>query len=124
MTVHFVQVAIEDAPGTMGEAAELLSDAGVNIEAFAVDPSGARFLTSDPEGAIAALSMGGYTSLAVEVLTVDLPNQPGELARIGKALGNAGVNILTTFGVTNGHNGRIYMRVDDQTKARRVLAAL
>lgn len=124
MAVHFVQVAIEDAPGSMGEAAALLSDVGVNIEAFAVDAAGARFLTDDPQGAVAALSMAGYTSLSVEVLTVDLPNRPGELARLGKVLGEAGVNIISTFGVTHDGDGRVYLRVDDKEKARRALRAM
>jgi hypothetical protein len=125
VSVHFVQVAIEDAPGSMGQAAELLSEAHVNIEAFVVDGAGARFLTTDPDGALAALDMGGYTAIAVEVLAVELPNKPGELARLGKALGRAGINIHSIFGIGNGHSsGRVYLRVDRPERAMRVLGEL
>lgn len=124
MPVHFVTVAIEDAPGAMGETAELLSEAGINITAFVVDGAGARFLTTDPDAAVTALNMAGFTSLAIEAIEVRVPNRPGMLALIGNQLGEAGVNILSTFGVAGLDEGRIFLRVDDRGKALEALEHL
>jgi hypothetical protein len=54
-------------------------------------------------------------------LLVELEDQPGELARVGEALGNAGVNIQGLAGF--GHEGRglIHVLVDDAMAARSAL---
>lgn len=54
-------------------------------------------------------------------LLVELEDQPGELARVGEALGNAGVNIQGIAGF--GHEGRglVHLLVDDAMAARSAL---
>lgn len=54
-------------------------------------------------------------------LTITLNDQPGELARLGEALGNAGVNIEGLVGMTSGGTGTIHVLVEDAGGARSVL---
>lgn len=54
-------------------------------------------------------------------LKITLDDQPGELARLGGALGGAGVNIEGVVGVTAGGRGEIHVLVEDASAARAAL---
>jgi len=54
-------------------------------------------------------------------LTIVLEDRPGELAKLGEALGRAAVNIDGICGMTVGGKGVIHILVEDATKARRAL---
>lgn len=56
-------------------------------------------------------------------LTLAMENQPGELARVGEALGNAGVNIEGVCGLGMGGRGVIHVCVLDGAAARTALEA-
>ena len=54
-------------------------------------------------------------------LTITVEDQPGELARIGETLGQAGINIEGLAGFTTGGQGFIHVLVDDAAGARSAL---
>jgi hypothetical protein len=54
-------------------------------------------------------------------LTITVDDQPGELARIGEALGSAGINIEGLAGFTAGGQGFIHVLVQDAAGARSAL---
>ena len=54
-------------------------------------------------------------------LILTLEDRPGALAKMGEALGQAGVNIDGICGVTFEGMGMIHILVDDPVKARRAL---
>jgi len=56
-------------------------------------------------------------------LTIVLEDRPGELAKVGEALGRAAVNIEGVCGMTVGSKGFIHILVEDAAKARRALEA-
>jgi hypothetical protein len=56
-------------------------------------------------------------------LTISLEDRPGELARLGEALGNAGVNIDGGAATTAGGSGQAHILVDDAAAARGALEA-
>jgi len=56
-------------------------------------------------------------------LTIFLGDHPGSLAKVGEALGKAGVNIDGMCGVTVQGKGVIHILVADAAKARRALEA-
>jgi hypothetical protein len=57
-------------------------------------------------------------------LTVYLEDQPGELARLGRVLGDAGVNIEGFCAVTSGGGqGEVHLLVEDAADAFTALAA-
>ncbi len=121
-TTKFVTVKLEDTPGTLGKAANALGDANVNVDAFAVDGNGnARFLTNNPTGAAQALEQAGFSPDTVDVIQVNLPNEPNQLGRLGTELGKKGVNIESCFGATGGGTGTVFLRVSDIEKATPVV---
>ena len=54
-------------------------------------------------------------------LTITVEDQPGELARIGETLGNAGINIEGLAGFTSQGQGFIHVLVEDAAGAREAL---
>jgi hypothetical protein len=56
-------------------------------------------------------------------LTVILEDRPGSLAKVGEALGKAGLNIEGICGMTVDNQGIIHVLVHDAVKARRALEA-
>ena len=54
-------------------------------------------------------------------LTISVEDRPGELARIGEALGNAGINIEGFLGLGLEGRGIIHICVQDGSAARRAL---
>lgn len=54
-------------------------------------------------------------------LTVRVEDRPGELARVGEALGGAGVNVDGFAGTTTGGQGEIHLLVADAAGARGAL---
>ena len=54
-------------------------------------------------------------------LTIGLEDRPGELARLGEALGGAGVNVEGFFATTEGGLGMVHVLVQDAGAARRAL---
>ena len=54
-------------------------------------------------------------------LSVSLEDRPGELARLGEALGNAGVNIEGICAMTSEGRGIIHILVEDAAAARAAL---
>lgn len=54
-------------------------------------------------------------------LTLILEDQPGALAKVGEALGKAGMNIEGVCGTTVEGEGVIHILVEDAAKARRTL---
>ena len=54
-------------------------------------------------------------------LTITVEDQPGELARIGETLGNAGINIEGLAGFTMQGQGFIHVLVEDAAGAREAL---
>lgn len=54
-------------------------------------------------------------------LTVTLENRPGELARLGEAMSNAGINLDGLCATSSGSWGEVHVLVQDAAAARRAL---
>jgi hypothetical protein len=59
----------------------------------------------------------------MQAFIVELPNRPGSLAAVCKALGAGGINISGVAGATAGEVGSLAFTADDHAGARAVLEA-
>ena len=59
----------------------------------------------------------------MQAFIVELPNQPGSLARVCEALGARGINISAFAGATAGEVGSLAFTAEDHAGARAVLDA-
>ena len=111
----------QDKPGSFSRVAEALGKAGVNIEGVTEVEGIVHVLVEDAAGARKALDGAGIPVAAErDVLVLNVPDRPGELARITRKLADASVN-LTVLYMAN--NTRVVIGADDIAKARQAVAA-
>lgn len=119
---------VENRPGSLGEVASILAEEGVNIEAIMLEGSldfgVARLRVDQPRVAETALNSRGFPKVTLgDVLRLDLPNTPGELAKVCDRLAEVGVNIEYVFGTAGEADGEsdLVLKVDDLDRAREAL---
>jgi hypothetical protein len=90
-------IRMDSRPGSLGEVCRALADRSVNITAFQSIPSERTmlvcFVVDEPLAAKAVLDREGITYAEGEVVQVQLPHGPSDLARAASKLGNANINI-------------------------------
>jgi hypothetical protein len=96
MAKQFV-VQLKNEPGAMATLAEALAARGVDLRAIgggSMEDSGHVIMTTaDDETAKAVLEDGGYSYIEGESILAEVDDKPGGMARLSRALADAGVNI-------------------------------
>jgi len=96
MANQFV-VQLHNQPGAMASLAEALAARGVDLRAIGgggLGDSGHMIMTTaDDDAARQILDDGGYTYVEGESIIAEVDDRPGGMARIARALADAGVNI-------------------------------
>jgi hypothetical protein len=96
MANQFV-VQLKNTPGAMAVLAEELAARGVDLRAIGgggLGNSGHVIMTTaDDEATKRVLDEGGYTYVEGESIIAEVEDKPGGMARIARALADAGVNI-------------------------------
>jgi hypothetical protein len=118
-------VLLEDHPGTLADLSETLARNAVNIVAMhATSCPGkgiVQFITNNTDATVQALKDAVMEYTTNEVLLVTLADEPGSLARLARALGDAGININSLY-ITMG--GQVVLDVDDLRGAQKVALGL
>jgi hypothetical protein len=96
MANQFV-VQLKNEPGAMATLAEALAARGVDLRAIGgggIGGSGHVIMTTaDDEATRQVLDDGAYTYIEGESILAEVDDRPGGMARIARALADAGVNI-------------------------------
>jgi hypothetical protein len=96
MANQFV-VQLHNEPGAMASLAEALAARGVDLRAIGgggLGDSGHMIMTTaDDDATRQILDEGGYTYVEGESIIAEVDDRPGGMARIARALADAGVNI-------------------------------
>lgn len=121
MAIEFL-FSVPDKPGEMAKVSSTLGDAGINIDAIAGLSSvnqnfNISLITNNPDSAANALNSAGIQFRQNEVLLINLQNQPGEVGKLSKVLGDAGVNI-TSFYITG--NQQQVLGTDNMDKTKQI----
>ncbi len=97
MAKQFV-VQLKNEPGAMATLAEALAARGVDLRAIgggSMGDSGHVIMTTaDDETTKAVLDEGGYVYIEGESILAEVDDKPGGMARLSRALADAGVNII------------------------------
>lgn len=129
MTIKQISVFLENRPGTLAEATDVLSKGGVNLRALSVadtrDFGILRLIVDDQEKALAVLKEAGFATTVTQVLAAIIPDDPGSLSRVLHALAQASISVEYTYAflaekVEKG--AVVVLRVDQVEKAAQVLA--
>jgi hypothetical protein len=96
MANQFV-VQLKNIPGAMAVLAEELAARGVDLRAIGGgglgDSGHVIMTTADDETTKQILDEGGYTYVEGESIIAEVDDKPGGMARVARALADAGVNI-------------------------------
>ena len=96
MANQFV-VELKNNPGAMADLAEELAARGVDLRAIGgggLGNSGHVIMTTaDDETTKQILDEGGYTYVEGESIIAEVDDKPGGMARVARALADAGVNV-------------------------------
>ena len=125
MANQFV-VQLKNEPGAMASLAEALASRGVDLRAIGgggIGGSGHVIMTTaDDEATRAVLEAGGYTFIEGESILAEVDDRPGGMARLSRALADAGVNIYGHLFLGRwGDRAMFAFVVDDPDKARPIL---
>lgn len=96
-----LQVEIANEPGALGTISEILARGEINIDGFGVWVATAHLLVSDSETGAKLLRDEGFQVEVVDVMRLVVPDEPGNLAEIARALGEAGINIDYAYTVVS-----------------------
>ncbi len=118
-------VVLEHRPGALADLTEALAQNAVNITAIHASPCGdegmVQFITDNPDATIDALRDLDFEYTVRDVLLVSLAHEPGSLARLARALGNAEININAVYMTTD---RQIVLDVNNLRKAQEVAMGL
>ena len=125
MPKQFV-VQLTNRPGELARLAETLADRGVDLRAIGGGGIGETghviMTTADDDTTRAVLQEGDYTFVEGEAILAEVDDRPGGMARISRALADAGVNVLGHLFLGRwGDRATFTFVVDDPQRARPIL---
>lgn len=118
--------SMEDKAGLLAEITTLLTKAKVNITsicAYGCDDEAFFDLTTESNAqAKKALKGLGLEFEEEDVITVEMPNKVGELHKVARLIGDAGININYIYGTTStGRTSVCLLSTNDDKKAIKLI---
>lgn len=119
-------VYVQNKPGELAKVCELLGNNGVNIKAIsserAHDRPMIRIVTDDEITTKNALTRSGILFDLKDVISVRMPDRPGELGKVARRLAKGMVNVESIYILGKyGSMTDIAFTVDDHRKAQDLL---
>ena len=127
MTVKQISVFVENKAGKLAELTEYLHQHEIDMRALSIaetqDFGIVRVIVDDPYKTSCILKEAGYAVSITPVLAVEMPDEPGSLNHILKALGDEDISSEYMYAFLTRKAATAYMvlRVEDNEKAAEVL---
>jgi len=106
--VNLVEISVfcQDRVGRLAEISGTLGEAGLNIRGFHISDTAEgygifRVITQDQDKALEVLTERGFSVSQTEVICVDVPDEPGGIARVLDCLSDADVNVGYLYAIVN-----------------------
>ena len=119
MKVKQISVFLENKAGRLADVTKILGENQINIRALSIADTAdfgiLRLIVSDPPKALAVLKREGLTVSETEVIAVEIPDKPGGLAGVLKALEEKKINIeyMYAFVGKSLENAVVIFRVEE-----------
>jgi hypothetical protein len=129
MKMHQLSVFLENKPGQLKMACDLLAREKINISALSLADTKEygilHLLIREWEKAKQVLEKGGFVVKQTEVIAVEVANKPGGLAELLAPIEKAGQNIeyMYAFGLGSKSKAVMIFRFQDADKAIAALQA-
>jgi len=123
--MYLLSVFVENKPGQTARITRTLAEAGVNIRWVTIASSGSfgvmKFLVDKLEAGHEALKREGFMVSLLEVLAVEVPNEPGGLRSVAEILGRRQINLANCSGFVANNRAILLIEVQELNQARAVL---
>ena len=97
MIIKQISIFMENTTGRLADVTALLAKGGVNLRALSIADTAdfgiLRMVADQPDEAVQLLKDAGFVARETDVIGVEVPDHPGELARIMALFRDEGVNI-------------------------------
>ncbi|MFZ4536495.1 ACT domain-containing protein [Propionivibrio sp.] len=119
MIIKQISTFMENSTGRLADITALLAKAGINLRAISIadttDFGILRMVADQPDAAVKLLKDAGFTARETDVIGVEVPDHPGELARIMALFRDEGVNIEYLYASLEHKEDKavIVLKVDD-----------
>lgn len=124
-TMHLLAVFVQNQPRQTARVTRLLAAAGVNIYWLTIANNGSfgvmKFLVNKPEAAFETLQNNGLMVSRLEILAVEVPNEPGGLGSVAEALGARNINLANCSGFVSNHRAFLILEVQEIAESREIL---
>ncbi len=127
MKLEQLSIFLENRSGRLAEITGLLARAGINIRALSLADTAdfgiLRLIVTPTQRAVAVLREGGFTVATNEMVALQVPDRPGGLWEILKALDTAKINVEYMYAFVHKatDNAVIIFRFDEPEKAQAVM---
>jgi hypothetical protein len=123
--MNLVAVFVENKPGQTARITRILAEAGVNICWVTIASNGGfgvmKFLVEQPDLALEHLRREGLMVSFLEVLAVEVPNEPGSLQKVAEVLGENRINLENCSGFVTNNRAILVIEVQELAEAHRAL---
>jgi hypothetical protein len=110
MKIHQLSLFLENKPGQLAEPCRLMAASGIDIRTLTLADTEQfgilRMIVSDWQRAAALFRDAGYAAKVTEVVAVEVPDRPGGLADILRAIEDTTINIEYMYAFTFGREDR------------------
>ena len=123
MIIKQISIFMENTTGRLADVTALLAQAGINLRAISIADTAdfgiLRMVADQPDEAVKLLKEQGFTARETDVIAVEVPDHPGELARIMALFRDEGVNIEYLYASLEHKADRaiVVLKVDDVAAA-------
>lgn len=127
MFIKQISLFVENQPGKLMEATDILSEGGVDISALSLadttDFGILRIIVDNPDKAVSLLRERDYIVKQTDVIAAVMDDRPGGLSAILKVLSEAGVSVEYMYAFVGSRQGHavVVMRTDAPEKAQTAL---
>ena len=128
MALKQISVFVANQPGSLEKLVNVLAEAGVDMRAMSIADTQEfgimRMIVKGNTKATAALREAGYLVNVSHVTAVEIPDEPGGLAKVVSILSSHGVSIEYTYAFMTRSHGKacVVFRVEDNEVAEGILA--
>ncbi|MDR2650610.1 MAG: ACT domain-containing protein [Clostridiales bacterium] len=128
MILKQLSVFVENKLGKLVDVVEALGQEGIDIRALSIADTSdfgiLRVIVSGPDDVAALLREQGYIVRLTNVLAVSLPDAPGSLAKVLRALSDENINVEYTYAFVSHNEDKAYVviKVENNEHAMQVLA--
>jgi len=129
VTINQLSVFVENKPGKLVEALEIIANAGIDLRALSLADTAdfgiLRIIVDKPSDALRTLQDAGYLVKSNEVIPVSVSDKPGGLAAVLRILANSHIDVEYTYAFVAHSRDKAYviLRVANNDAAVKALTA-